>query len=110
VHEVHARWSDGAHIEVVLNDRDPSTDEWVYRRDARVRLPLARTFRSAAGIPYLAPEIVLLFKSRAPGAKDEADLQTALPHLDDASVQWLRNAIVTTGGEPRWVEMLLRHE
>jgi hypothetical protein len=78
------------------------------RRDARIRLPLSRTFRTAGALPHLAPEIVLLFKSRTPSVKDEADLQAALPHLDDESVQWLRNAIVTTGGEPRWVDMLLR--
>lgn len=110
VHELHATWPDGTHLELVLNDRDAETNEWVYRRDARVRLPLSRTFRSAGGIPYLAPEIVLLFKSRRPASKDDADLQVALPHLDAAQAMWLRDAIVTTGGESRWVELLLRRE
>jgi aminoglycoside-2''-adenylyltransferase len=110
VHELHATWPDGAHLELVLNDRDVKTDEWVYRRDARVRLPLSRTFHSAGDIPYLAPEIVLLFKSRTPAPKDDVDLQVALPHLDDAQAMWLRNAIVTTGGESRWLELLLRRE
>jgi hypothetical protein len=108
VHEVHASWPDGTHLELVLNDRDAATDEWIYRRDARIRRPLSRTFRVAAGLPYLAPEIVLLFKSRAPASKDEADFRAALPHLDDTAAGWLRDAIVTTAGSARWAEMLLR--
>src|SRR4051812_43998463 len=35
VHELHATWPDGAHLELVLNDRDVETGEWIYRRDAR---------------------------------------------------------------------------
>jgi hypothetical protein len=108
VHELHATWPDGAHLELVLNDRDVKTDEWIYRRDARIRLPMSRLFRSAEGAPYLAPEIALLFKSRTPGAKDDADLREALPHLDAMSAAWLRDAIVTTGGDGRWAKMLLR--
>jgi hypothetical protein len=108
VHELHATWPDGAHLELVLNDRDVETGEWIYRRDARIRLPMSRLLRSAEGIPYLAPEIVLLFKSRTPAAKDDADLREALPHLDAMSATWLRDAIVTTGGDGRWAKMLLR--
>jgi hypothetical protein len=107
-HELHATWPDGAHVELVLNDSDAATGEWVYRRDARIRLPLSQTFHSTGALPFLAPEIVLLFKSRAPAAKDDADLATALPRLDDRSVTWLREAIVVTGGADRWVETLSR--
>ena len=110
VHELHATWPDGTHLELTLNECDSKTGEWIYRRDPRIRLPLSRMFRAAGDIPILAPEIVLLFKSKAPAPKDEADLQAASPHLDDASARWLRDAIVTTGGERRWAEMLLRRD
>ena len=110
VHEVHAAWPDEMHVEFVLNDRDASTDEWIYRRDARIRMPLARAFHSEEAIPFLAPEIVLLFKSKAPKAKDDADLRVALPYLDDASARWLGDAIVTTGGAVHWAELVLRRE
>jgi hypothetical protein len=108
-HELHATWPDGTQLELVLNDSDAATHEWVYRRDPRIRLPLSRTFRVAGGLPFLAPEIVLLFKSKAPAAKDDADLAIALPRLDERSVAWLREAIVVTDGAERWVEVLLRH-
>jgi len=109
-HELHATWPDGAHVELLLNDSDAATGEWVYRRDARVRLALSRAFRSTGGLPLLAPEIVLLFKSKAPAAKDDADLVTALPRLEERAVTWLRDAIVTTGGAGHWAEMLARRE
>jgi len=107
-HELHATWPDGAHVELGLNDSDAETADWIYRRDARIRLPLSRAFRSVGDLPILTPEVVLLFKSKAPAAKDDADLATALPRLDERSVAWLRDAIVATGGADHWVEMLSR--
>ena len=35
--------------------------------------------RTDDGIPYVIPEVVLLFKAKARRAKDEADFQHALP-------------------------------
>ena len=55
---------------------------WICRRDEAIRLPIAQiVLRTADGIPYLTPEIVLLFKSKATRDKDEADFARALPHL-----------------------------
>jgi hypothetical protein len=36
-------------------------DEWVYRRDPKVRKPLAKLGVVVDGIPYLAPEIAQLY-------------------------------------------------
>jgi hypothetical protein len=42
-------------------------DRWVYRRDPRVSTPLREIgLKTADGIPYLAPEVQLLFKSNRP--------------------------------------------
>ena len=75
--------------------REPwESDTWVFRRDPRVRLPLERVIaRTPGGIPYARPEIVLLFKAKAPSAKDEADRAVALPHLDEPSRAWLAEAL-----------------
>jgi len=49
-------------FEILLNDSN-STD-WLFRRDHSVRLPLAQIGRmTSEGIPYLGPEIVLLYKA-----------------------------------------------
>jgi len=62
---------------------DSAGDEWLFRRDPRMRRPLAITgCWSDAGLPYLASEIQLLYKATAsPRAKDEADVAQAPPHL-----------------------------
>lgn len=62
---------------------DPGTRaQWVYKRDPAIRRPRADIVqRTARGIPYLAPEAVLLFKAKHRRDKDEADFETALPKL-----------------------------
>ena len=104
VHEVHARRTDGspAALEFLLNERDG--DHWVYRRNAAIRLAIERAIlRPGAGLPVLAPEIVLLFKSKAPRQKDEADWASTLSALDAQQRQWLLRAIRATETEHPWI-------
>ncbi|HEX2143280.1 MAG TPA: hypothetical protein VHG10_02110 [Glycomyces sp.] len=78
-------------------------DEWVSRRDPRIRRPVSELGRvSADGIPYLAPEIQLLYKAKAPRPKDEADFTAALPILDASQRRWLREALTTAYGPHPW--------
>jgi hypothetical protein len=59
-------------------------DEWWYRRDRSIRMPLGEIGHvSASGIPYLRPEIVLLYKSRLDRPRDAEDFERTLPKLDD---------------------------
>lgn len=67
---------------------------WVCRRDESLRLPYdAIIERTADGIPYLIPELVLLFKAKAPRPKDQADFDEVLPLLGrarrDRLAEWL---------------------
>ncbi|NUO40798.1 MAG: hypothetical protein HOV82_02050 [Streptomyces sp.] len=64
--------------------REPHAGQtWICRRDERVRLPYdAIIERTADGIPYLVPELVLLFKAKATRSKDQADFEGVLPLLD----------------------------
>ncbi|GHO61437.1 hypothetical protein KSC_003290 [Ktedonobacter sp. SOSP1-52] len=65
---------------------DTSDDQWLFRRDPRIRRPLAIVgHRTNDGIPYLAPEIQLLYKAKALRPKDEADFARILPALDGKS-------------------------
>lgn len=84
--ETHQTWA----LDPAANEwridlfREPSANgEWVCRRDERIRLSYAELIEHTAdGIPYVRPEVVLLFKAKAARPKDEADLAAALPLLD----------------------------
>jgi aminoglycoside-2''-adenylyltransferase len=64
--------------------REPSVSgEWVCRRNADIRLSYDELIQqTAGGIPYLRPEVVLLFKAKWTRPKDEDDLRDTLPLLD----------------------------
>jgi hypothetical protein len=94
VHDIWCRPGPGEpwRIQVMLDAS--SGAEWVSRRDQRVRRPIASLGRMTAdGIPYLAPEIQLFYKARAPRPKDQADLAAVLPVLDSAQRRWLTEAL-----------------
>ncbi|MGW1619034.1 nucleotidyltransferase domain-containing protein [Streptomyces sp. NPDC002172] len=58
---------------------------WICRRDESLRLPYDAVIeRTADGIPYLVPELVLLFKAKEPRPKDQADFDGVLPLLSPA--------------------------
>ncbi|MEU8482417.1 hypothetical protein [Streptomyces sp. NPDC048641] len=68
---------------------------WICRRDEGLRLPYdAIVGRTADGIPYLVPELVLLFKAKAARPKDLVDFDGVLPLLGrarrDVLGGWLR--------------------
>jgi hypothetical protein len=67
---------------------------WVHRRGPyRVKRPLADITCHRDGIPFLAPEVVLLFKARSKADKDQHDVETALPVLDAGQRSWLQETL-----------------
>ena len=92
-------------MELMLNDAEDNF--WVYRRDRRIRSPLQVAIRhSREGIPYLAPEIQLLFKSHATRPQDLADFESMLPRLDRAARAWLRGAIAKADHLHPWLHAI----
>ena len=89
-------------------------EDWVFRRDGRVRRPVATLTGSASrpGLPVLAPEIQLLYKSGAgrpqggPRPKDEEDLDAIAPVLGDESRAWLASALSLVAPDNRWLARL----
>jgi len=84
--ELHQTWGWDSLNECWRVDvfREPwEGDMWVCRRDPSIRRPVADVIeRDPTGIPYLAPEIVLLFKAKhAARDKDAADFARTLPRL-----------------------------
>jgi hypothetical protein len=108
IHEVYVTWDDGNRLEVLLNDADLATGTWLYRRDTRVRRALDRSFVRAGSVPILSPEIVLLYKSKAPRPQDESDFAAVLPLLASDQCEWLRMALETTAPGHPWVDTIAR--
>lgn len=89
-------------LDVFLEPGDGYT--WISHRDERMTMPLDRAIRRTPdGIPYLAPEAVLFAKAKRVEPKDEADFAVALPLLDTAAREWLRDALMTVYPDHPWV-------
>jgi hypothetical protein len=79
-------------------------DIWICRRDESIRLPYGSVIRQTGdGIPYLAPQIVLLFKARNGRRKDSADLAVTLPRLAADDRDWLAWALRLVHPGHRWI-------
>ncbi|MFH8255203.1 nucleotidyltransferase domain-containing protein [Streptomyces roseolus] len=107
VHDVWCRPGPGApwRIQVMLDEADGET--WVSRRDARVRRPVKRLGLTAAdGTPFLAPEVQLFYKAKAPRPKDEQDFTEVLPHLDQEARAWLGETLSVVYGLHPWIATL----
>ncbi|MDM5197272.1 hypothetical protein QUF79_04410 [Fictibacillus enclensis] len=73
VHEVHAvNKKNGDHLEILLNES--KENHWIFRRDLRISYPVHLLFRyTENSIPFLSPEIVLLYKAKNTREKDHQD-------------------------------------
>jgi hypothetical protein len=74
---------------------DRSGDEWVFKRDARVRVPWPRAVHTVDGVAYLRPELALLHKAHLDRPKDRADLAAA--RLDPDGRAWLVGTLEMLG-------------
>jgi hypothetical protein len=76
---------------------------WICRRDPAIRLPYADVVRrDGDGVPYVVPEIVLLFKAKAVRDKDAADFDAVLPRLTAAQRAWLDGALGAVHPDHAW--------
>jgi len=87
-----------------LNPRDG--EQWISRRDERIRLPLDEATFVDDGVRYLRPEVVLLMKARHARSKDERDLETVLPLLAADRREWLAGALEMAHPGHAWRERL----
>ena len=106
-HEVWAREKPDGPWKVELLLEESEGTRWTYRRDDRIGLNVADLGRSdERDIPFLRPEVTLLYKSKAPRPVDETDFLYVLPRLDVAQRSWLSAAIYTLDPKHRWLERL----
>ena len=89
-------------LDVTISEGD--SEAWVYRRDSRVRLPWREAvLRTAEDVPYLAPELQLLFKSQDRRNKDDVDAKQVIPEL--GAIRRDRLARLLAGNHP-WQRLL----
>jgi hypothetical protein len=106
-HEIHGfnETSQPLQIEILLNESDET--DWIFRRNQEVQRSLNKVqLETNAGLKFLCPEIVLLYKSTNPQAKDEWDFQAVVEYLDDEQKEWLRDAIKVCNSEHHWLRSL----
>jgi len=106
---LHGLWArtdrDGPwELELLLMESD--SERWLFRRDPRIALPLERVGLRGREIPYLAPEIPLLYKSKDPRDHDEADFAAVLPELPPDRRAWLHAAIESQEPSHPWLAEL----
>ena len=106
IHEIHAlNKSNGDKLEVLLNETKDY--DWKFRRDLRISYPLKSICSySDTGIPYLNPEIVLLYKVKNTRDKDHQDFMSILEKLDDEKKKWLQDAIQLHEPAHPWLQFL----
>jgi GrpB-like predicted nucleotidyltransferase (UPF0157 family) len=106
-HQIHAL-RDGAFIDLLLTDLEGA---WHYRREPTIIRDLSRIgLCSADGISYLAPELVLLFKSINTSGRernnDQRDFEGAYMSLEPERRAWLRWAVTAADPSHPWIERL----
>jgi uncharacterized protein CbrC (UPF0167 family) len=79
-------------------------DTWICRRDETIRLPYRDVIHHTQdGIPYLAPELVLLFKAKHARRKDQADFDNTVPNLTPAQRETLAELLARVHPEHHWL-------
>lgn len=109
VHELHGENPESdarpPTLEVLLNER--RGDEWVFRRSPDVTRAVSEFgMVSDDGVPFLSPEVVLLYKLPIYGEHDQRDFENCLPALEAKRRRWLRQAIRRVNPTHSWADAL----
>ncbi|MFH9203128.1 nucleotidyltransferase domain-containing protein [Streptomyces anulatus] len=79
-------------------------DTWICRRDETIRLPYSEiVHHTQEGIPYLAPELVLLFKAKHARPKDRRDFDATVPLLPGAQRATLEELLARVHPGHAWL-------
>jgi hypothetical protein len=82
-------------------------DTWICRHDESIRLPYSEIIHhTPGGIPYLAPELVLLFKSKHARPKDQRDFDETVPRMTPAQRRTLATLLARARPNHQWLSNL----
>ena len=105
---IHAVWARRSHEPVAawacefwLNE--DGGGRWSYGPDERVTRPLDEIGMERNGVPFLAPEIALLSKSRERSPRNQADFAAVAPHLSESAGLWLHQALEMCDANHPWL-------
>jgi hypothetical protein len=108
IHGIWARRSSEASApwacEFLLNEH--TERDWIFRRDEAVTRSLDEVGDERGGVPFLRPEIVLLYKAGELSPKNEADFAAVRPQLTQTASEWLRGALEVIDPRHPWVPRL----
>jgi hypothetical protein len=104
-HQLWARPAPEAPWALEILFEEAQGDDWLFRRDTRIRLPLARFGRrTVEGVPFVALEVALLYKAKEPElSRNAADFDVAQGSLDAAARAWLTAALETAHPGHPWI-------
>lgn len=113
IHDIWCRrgWKEPWAFQLML--AEDLRDEWVFRRNPQIGGQISKLGTTdEQGIPYLVPEIQLLYKAcPIPSDKDEADFAIATPLLGDSAGAWLLTALTQLyPAGHTWIEELRKTE
>lgn len=93
-------------VELLFNEVDDTN--FMFRRNLLITFPAEKMIiSSSSGIPILAPEIVLLYKSaKAEDPAAAADFKSVLPSLCTESHDWLRTSLKKGYTDHIWLKEL----
>ena len=92
-------------VDVMREPHEAGT--WICRHTPTIRLPYDEVIcRTADGVPYLAPELALLFKAKHARPKDQRDFEGVVPELSPAQRERLAGLIGGVYPEHRWLAEL----
>jgi len=81
-------------IEFLFNNKN--NDRFLYARNHDISLPLSQAVLTRNGIKYLAPEMVLLYKSTDTEREGyQLDYDSAIQAMSSEQKDWLKNALKT---------------
>jgi hypothetical protein len=89
-------------VDVFREPHDGGT--WICRRDETIRLPYRDIIHHTHdGIPFLAPELVLLFKAKHVRPKDQADFDATVPHMTPVQCEALAGLLARVHPGHPWL-------
>jgi hypothetical protein len=107
LHDIWCRRAPSEPWALQLMIADTREEWWLFRRLPVITRPVSTLGSvTAEGIPFLAPEIQLLYKARGRRPQDEADFVETLPALTPARRLWLKEALVLVHPEHPWLDRL----
>jgi hypothetical protein len=81
IHDIWGHRADANAWEMQLMLVEADSDEWVSRRDVRIRGKRTALFEVYNGLPCVRIDVQLMYKAKAPRAKDEQDFAACLPRM-----------------------------